>query len=232
MKNSEKHEILRQELKYILGRGEYSALSQRCRAVMRPDPHAGADGSYAITSLYFDDLANTALMQNYSGVSRREKFRIRFYNGDLSTLHLEKKVKYGGLGTKYSCPMAPEQLRRLLDGDLTWMMATGQGLMQELYLRMRTELLRPKTIVAYRRVPFVYEPGNVRVTFDYDIRSGICSRDMLSGRTILVPAAQNTVIMEVKYDEFLPDIIRMIVQEGTPRARAFSKYAACRQYDI
>lgn len=232
MKKVEQHDLLRQELKYILGRGEYAAITQRCRAVMRPDPHTGPDGSYNITSLYFDDLADSALMQNYSGVSRREKFRIRFYNGDLSTLHLEKKVKYGGLGTKYSCPMTPEQLRQLLDGDLTWMMATGHGLMQELYLRMRTELLRPKTIVAYRRVPFVYEPGNVRVTFDYDIRSGICSRDMLSGKAILVPAAQNTVIMEVKYDEFLPDIIRMIVQEGTPRARAFSKYAACRQYDI
>lgn len=232
MKKVENHEILRQELKYILGRGEYAAIVQRCRAVMRPDPHAGSDGSYDITSLYFDDLSDTALMQNYSGVSHREKFRIRFYNRDLSTLHLEKKVKYGGLGTKYSCPMTAGQLQRLLEGDTAWMMATGDGLMQELYLRMKTELLRPKTIVAYRRVPFVYEPGNVRVTFDYDIRSGICSRDILSGSAILVPAAPNTVVMEVKYDEFLPDIIRMIVQEGTPRARAFSKYAACRQYDI
>lgn len=232
MKSEGKHNVLRQELKYVLGRGEYAALSQRCRAVMRPDPHTGPDGAYGIASLYFDDLADTALLQNYSGVSRREKFRIRLYNGDPSTLHLEKKVKYGGLGTKYMCPMTPEQLRRLLDGDLDWMTETGQPLMQELYLRMRTDLLRPKTIVSYRREPFIYAPGNVRVTFDYDIRSGICSRELLSGRAPLVPAAPNHVIMEVKYDEFLPDIIRMLLQEGTPRVRAFSKYAVCRQYDI
>ncbi len=232
MKSEGKHNVLRQELKYVLGRGEYAALSQRCRAVMRPDPHTGPDGAYGIASLYFDDLADTALLQNYSGVSRREKFRIRLYNGDPSTLHLEKKVKYGGLGTKYMCPMTPEQLRRLLDGDLGWMTDTGQPLMQELYLRMRTDLLRPKTIVSYRREPFIYAPGNVRVTFDYDIRSGICSRELLSGRAPLVPAAPNRVIMEVKYDEFLPDIIRMLLQEGTPRVRAFSKYAVCRQYDI
>ena len=227
-----KHTVLRQELKYVLGRGEYAAITQRCRAVMHPDPHAGPDGAYQISSLYFDDLGDNALLQNYSGVSNREKFRIRFYNGDLGTLHLEKKVKHGGLGTKYACPISSDELERLLSGDLAWMMDPARPLMQELYARMKNDLLRPKTIVAYRREPFVYGPGNVRVTFDYDIRSGVCSRDMLTGNTPLVPAAPGQVIMEVKYDAFLPDIIRMILQEGTPRARAFSKYAACRQFDF
>ena len=232
MKTSATHDMLRQELKYELARGEYAAIYARCRTVMHLDPHVGPDGTYHIQSLYFDDLGDSALLQNYSGVSRREKFRIRMYNGDPSTLHLEKKVKYGGLGRKYSCPMTAEQLRRMLDGDLSWMMATELPLMQELYCRMTTELLRPKTIVAYRREPFVYGPGNVRVTFDYDIRSGVCDRDMLSGSAQLVPVHPDRVILEVKYDSFLPDIIRMILQEGTPRAGAFSKYASCRQYDI
>lgn len=232
MKKTAEKIMLRQELKYMLGRGEYAALRQRCRAVMHCDPHVGQDGTYQITSLYFDDLADSALLQNYSGVSRREKFRIRFYNDDPATLHLEKKCKYGGLGRKYSCPMTARQLEAMLQGDLSWMMGTGYPLMQELYDRMRTELLRPKTIVAYRREPYIYAPGNVRVTFDYDIRSGVCATDMLSGGAVLVPVNPDRVLMEVKYDAFLPDIIRMILQEGTPRARAFSKYASCRQYDI
>ena len=224
--------MLRQELKYELARGEYAAIVTRCRQVMHHDPHVGPDGTYRIESLYFDDIADTALLQNYSGVSNREKFRIRMYNGNAATLHLEKKVKYGGLGRKYSCPMSAVQLQRLLDGDTAWMMDTEHPLIHELYCRMRADLLRPKTIVAYRREPFIYGPGNVRVTFDYDIRSGVCGRDMLSGDTLLVPVHPDRVILEVKYDAFLPDIIRMIVQEGTPRVRAFSKYAACRQYDI
>lgn len=224
--------MLRQELKYSLGRGEYAAIRRRCEVVMRRDPHTGPEGYYDIASLYFDDIADTALMQNYSGVSRREKFRIRMYNNDARTLHLEKKSKYGGLGRKASCPISEAQLRRLLDGDTSWMMDTGYPLMQELYCRMRNDLLRPKTIVGYRREPFIYDPGNVRVTFDFDIRSGICDRDMLSGNTILVPVNPDRVLLEVKYDAFLPDIIRMILQEGTPRVQAFSKYAACRQYDI
>ena len=224
--------MLRQELKYELGRGEYAAIHSRCLEVMHLDPHVGPDGTYHISSLYFDDLGDSALLQNYSGVSRREKFRIRLYNGNPNTLHLEKKCKYGGLGKKYSCPMKPEELRRMLDGDLSWMMDPERPLMQELYCRMRQDLVRPKTIVSYHREPFIYDPGNVRVTFDYNIRSGICSREILSDETLLVPVHPDRVILEVKYDAFLPDIIRMIVQEGTPRARAFSKYAACRQYDI
>lgn len=232
MKKSAENDMLRQELKYMLSRGEYEAIRRRCRAVMRRDPHVGPDGTYHIVSLYFDDLGDSALLQNYSGVSRREKFRIRLYNNDPATLHLEKKCKYGGLGRKYACPMTEAQLRAMLRGDLSWMMDTNEPLMQELYERMRTELLRPKTVVAYRREPYIYGPGNVRVTFDYDIRSGVCSTDMLSGAAPLVPANPGRVLMEVKYDAFLPDIIRMIVQEGTPRARAFSKYAACRQFDI
>ena len=232
MKTSSPKDQLRHELKYSLGRGEYAAIRRRCLAVMHLDPHVGPDGTYHIQSLYFDDLADSALLQNYSGVSRREKFRIRMYNGDPGTLHLEKKVKYGGLGHKYACPMTAEQLERMLAGDLSWMMDTGYPLMRELYARMRTDLLRPKTIVAYRREPFIYGPGNVRVTFDYDIRSGVCHRDMLSGNALLVPVNPDRVLMEVKYDAFLPDIIRMALQEGTPRVQAFSKYAACRQYDI
>lgn len=230
--NTPQDKTLRNELKYLLGRGEYAALSQRCQAVMHRDPHTGPDGTYRIASLYFDDLGDNALLQNYSGVSHREKFRIRFYNNDLSTLHLEKKVKYGGLGTKYSCPMTADQLQLLLDGDTSWMMATELPLMQELYLRMKQDVLRPKTIVSYTREPYIYGPGNVRVTFDYDLRSSVRVTDILSGSAPLVPAYPGRVLMEVKYDHFLPDIIRIILQEGTPRARAFSKYAMCRQYDI
>lgn len=222
---------MRHELKYPLGRAEYAAISQRCRTVMSPDPHADENGSYFIESLYFDDLDDSALLANYSGVSRRKKFRIRRYNGNNQTLHLEKKIKSGGLGTKLSCPMTEEEMQKILDGDLAWMKNCGRPLMEELYVRMVTERLRPQVLVAYRREPFVYKPGNVRVTFDYDIRSGICNTRFLDD-IVLVPTNPGLVLMEVKFDAFLPDIIRDIIQEGTTRVQAFSKYATCRQYDI
>lgn len=222
---------MRHELKYPLGRGEYEALRRRCALVMERDRHADASGGYSIESLYFDDLADSALLANYAGISFREKFRIRRYGGNNATLHLEKKLKRGGLGTKFSAPMTAEELDALLHGNTSWMMKRSDSLIQELYVRMKTEQLRPKTIVTYRREPYVYGPGNVRVTFDYDIRSGICATDMLNG-AVLVPANPGLVLMEVKWDDYLPDIIADIIQEQTLRVSAFSKYASCRQYDI
>ncbi len=221
---------MRNELKYPLGRGEYAALRERCTLVMQPDIHADENGQYAIESLYFDDWNDSALMANYSGDSFREKFRIRRYNGNNATLHLEKKVKKAGLGTKISCPITEDELQKLLRGDRSWMMKSPHELLHELYVRMATDGLRPKTLVCYRREPFVYGPGNVRVTFDFDIRSGVCETDMLSD-TVLVPVNPDYVLMEVKWDDYLPDIIQDIIQENL-RVTAFSKYAACRQYDI
>lgn len=222
---------MRHELKYPLGRGEYAAIRQRCMAVMKQDPHTDENGQYYIESLYFDDLEDSALMANFSGLSRRKKFRIRRYNGDNRTLHLEKKIKSGGLGTKLSCPMTEEEMQKILRGDLGWMKSCGRPLMEELYVRMVTEHLRPQVLVAYHREPFIYKPGNVRVTFDYDIRSGVCNTAFLDD-VVLVPTNPGLVLMEVKFDAFLPDIISDIIQEGTTRAQAFSKYAACRQYDF
>ena len=222
---------MRHELKYPLGRGEYAAIGQRCRAIMSRDPHTDENGQYYIESLYFDDLEDSALLANYSGVSQRKKFRIRRYNGNNTTLHLEKKIKDGGLGTKLSCPMTEQEMQKILDGDLAWMKSCGRPLMEELYVRMTIERLRPKVLVTYHREPFIYKPGNVRVTFDYDIRSGICSTAFLDD-VVLVPTNPGLVLMEVKFDEFLPDIIRDIIQEPTTRVRAFSKYATCRQYDF
>lgn len=230
MQKAEKIQM-RHELKYPLGRGEYEALRRRCALVMERDRHVDADGGYSIESLYFDDLADSALLANYAGISFREKFRIRRYGGNNATLHLEKKLKRGGLGTKFSAPMTAGELDALLHGDTAWMMKRSDSLIQELYVRMKTEQLRPKTIVTYRREPYVYGPGNVRVTFDYDIRSGICATDMLNG-AVLVPANPGLVLMEVKWDDYLPDIIADIIQEQTLRVSAFSKYASCRQYDI
>ena len=42
---------------------------------------------------------------------------------------------------------------------------------------MCSQCLRPKTIVDYTREPFVYGPGNVRITLDYNIRTGLGNTD-------------------------------------------------------
>ena len=218
----------RHEWKHEINFSDMIAVRQRLRAVARPDPHA-VDGLYTIRSLYFDDFTDKALREKLDGVDRREKFRIRYYNGDPSLIHLEKKSKGHGLGAKESADLTRTEAQAIVDGDLNWMPASGRALVQELYSKMRRGL-RPKTIVDYTREPFTYAPGNVRVTLDYNIRTGLSCTDFLNPDCITVPAGDAPIILEVKWDAFLPDIIRDAVQLQGRRVSAFSKYAQCRIY--
>ena len=219
----------RHEWKHEISYADLLAIRQRLRAVAESDPHA-ANGCYLIRSLYFDNAADKALREKIDGVNLREKFRIRYYNGDTSVIHLEKKSKRAGLGTKYSANLTRDEAQRIVDGDLDWMMDSGRDLVRELYCKMRYQGLRPKTIVDYTREPFIYRPGNVRVTFDYDIRTGLSSTDFLNPACVTVPAGDAPILLEVKWDAFLPDIIRDAVQTPGRRVEAFSKYAQCRIY--
>lgn len=219
----------RHEWKHEIDWSDLIALRQRLGAVAAPDPHA-IDGRYFIRSLYFDNLSDKALREKLDGVSRREKFRIRFYNGDTSLIHLEKKSKVGGLGTKASAPLTAEQARGIARGELDWMTDSPHELVRELHRKMVTQGLRPRTIVDYTREPYLYPPGNVRVTFDYHIRTGWDVERFLEPDCITIPAGDAPILLEVKWDNWLPSVIRDAVQLRGRRSAAFSKYAQCRIY--
>lgn len=219
----------RHEWKHEINQADLLALRQRLRAIMKPDPHA-VNGRYMIRSLYFDNPADKALREKLDGVNHREKFRIRYYNGDTSLIHLEKKSKSGGLGNKQAANLTAAQAQAIADGNTSWMPDSPDELIRELYIKMRNQGLRPKTIVDYTREPFLFAPGNVRVTLDYNIRTGFCCRDFLNPDCITIPAKDAPIILEVKWDSFLPDIIRDAVKLPGRRVTAFSKYAQCRIY--
>lgn len=220
---------LRHEWKHLLSPGDLPVLRSSLRSAARPDPH-GQGGVYRIRSLYFDTPSDRALREKLDGVNRREKFRLRCYNGDTSLIRLEKKSKLDGLCAKQTAPLSPEEVRALLAGELDWMARSGRELVWELRQKMICQLLRPRTIVDYTREAFVYGPGNVRVTLDYDIRTGLDGTDFLRDDCVTIPAAGGPVLLEVKWDAFLPDLIRDAVQLRGRRTAAFSKYAACRIY--
>lgn len=219
----------RHEWKHEITAADRLVLSARLSAVARRDGH-GQNGRYEIRSLYFDDPRDTALREKLDGVARREKFRIRYYNGDASYICLEKKVKWDGLCGKRSVLLSTQEVQLLLDGNLGWMPSSGRPLIQELYWKMKVNGLRPRTLVDYTRDAYVFPAGNVRVTLDFNIRTGLGSTDFLNPSAITVPAGDAPAILEVKWDEFLPDIIRDAVQLPGRHTSSFSKYAACRIY--
>ena len=221
---------LRHELKHSITQGEDRILSSRLRKLFSHDANAGSDGSYRISSLYFDTPTDKALRQKIDGVNCREKFRLRYYGEDLSFIRLEKKYKINGLCGKRSTRITQEQVKMLLSGDIGFLLS-GDALMQELYSKMMGQRLAPKTIVTYDREAFLFASGNVRITLDRNVRTGLASLDFLNPGLHHVPVSEGMTVLEVKYDEFLPEIVKMAVKVPNTQASAYSKYAVCRKYD-
>lgn len=222
----------RHELKYPINTADYFALRQRLSSFMKCDAHVGKDGLYTVRSIYFDNADDKALREKIYGVQKREKFRIRYYNDDLSFITLEKKMKYNDLCMKLDAQISEEECRALISGETAWMRAHPSELVRDLYGKWKYQQLRPRTLVSYVREPYVYAPGNVRVTFDSKIRTSLFDRSFLSGEVqdICATDSSGDVILEVKYDAFLPEIISCLLQTEGLRRQAFSKYGACRRF--
>ena len=86
-------------------------------------------------------------------------------------------------------------------------------------------------MVGYDREAFLYSPGNVRVTLDRHLRTGLGPEDFWRPERLALSPLRGTTVLEVKYDAFLPDVVRLAVQVPDRRAEACSKYALCRRFD-
>ncbi len=215
------------EIKYILSMADSRMLAARLATFMHRDIHGDQDG-YRVRSLYFDNFYHKALREKLDGIGIRDKFRIRCYDGKFDFIRLEKKSKRYSAGHKYQCRLTEEETMRMILGDTSWMVEDERALIRELYLRMTMGVYRPQMIVDYAREAFTYAPGNVRITFDRDI-CGCDQPELFFCRQLpIVPALpRDRVVMEVKYDDFLPDIIHRTLLTVKQKEQAFSKFAAC-----
>ena len=221
----------RHELKYLISAAEVEILKGRLEHLLDRDSHAGPSGSYSIRSLYFDDMDNRCYYENENGTDPREKFRIRIYNGSAQRITLECKRKQRGKTLKTSCLLTEEQTRSLLAGKVISDIADQPPLLQKFTAQMLLRGLRPVVIVEYLRIPYIYKNGNVRITLDMNVSS---SRDfahfldpIIQTRSVLSTGQQ---LLEVKFDEYLPDFIHRNLQLGHLSQTAFSKFYICRKY--
>ena len=222
---------LRHEVKHQISPQEDLVLASRLGKLFPRDGHAGPDGSYRVTSLYFDTPYDTALREKLDGVDRREKFRLRYYGERPDFLKLEKKFKVNGLCGKRSARLSREEGERLLAGEPDFLLEREEPLLAELYHKLRGSLLAPRTAVCYDREAFLYAPGNVRITLDRDVRTGLSPLDFFRPERFFLKPLSGLTVLEVKYDAFLPDLVRLAVQTPGRRAGACSKYALCRRFD-
>ncbi|MGB4313059.1 MAG: polyphosphate polymerase domain-containing protein [Natronincolaceae bacterium] len=217
----------RHEHKMYINISDYMGLTSKLKHIARPDSNSTDDGGYKVRSLYFDNYSDKAVVEKLSGVNRREKFRIRLYNDDSSFIRLEKKSKLNRLCYKESTTLTKEQCEMLLNGDYNVLKDEQKLLSVELYTKMHYQNLRPRTIVDYKREAYVYPIGNVRITFDKNIRTSNNIYGFFNPELVTIPAT-NAIILEIKYDGFVPEIIRQILRMDSRNETEFSKYVVSR----
>ncbi len=223
---------MRHELKYNVNYSDLAVLRSRLKLLMQRDPHAGPTGIYTVTSLYFDDCFNSAFHDKENGLEERHKYRIRCYNNSPDFIVLERKDKLGAMTRKLSQRISNEDYLRIISGDTSFL-KDGAPLLNEFYRKTTYSLLKPAVIVEYDREPFIYHAGNVRITFDTALRFASPCSLIYDPNKPAVPVNEKAVnILEIKFDEFLPDFIHDAIQLNTRQKQSNSKYVMCRLGNI
>lgn len=219
----------RNEMKYICSQAQLGLIENRIKDICHLDSHGGVEGTYLVTSVYFDNYDNNCYYENENGVDPREKFRIRVYDRKMDHILLECKHKQFGKTFKEACSITQTQCHAILHRG--WFdIVESEPLLNRFYIARRTKLLLPKVIVEYERTAYIYPQGNVRITFDRYIAasSQIDNFGQKGTRRPVMPGGQH--ILEVKYDELLPDYLYNALQVDHLRQTTFSKYYICRQF--
>jgi hypothetical protein len=218
---------LRNELKYEIPYKDKNRLIERLSPILKRDPHSNEDG-YMVKSLYFDDYSESALNDNLAGNQFRHKYRIRFYNANTSYICLEKKVKVLNKGYKDSVCITKNDVIKILNGSYEWMLNSQSSVLTELYTEIKNNGLRPKTIIVYQRIPYLFKAGNIRITLDFNIHSTNQIQHFLDTNQSFVPHTQDRCLLEVKYDSYLPDFIKQLIQLPQSNWISHSKYVQSR----
>lgn len=218
----------RNELKFLVSQGELNIIKLRLEGVMKPDRHQNGD-CYHIRSLYFDDEYDSCMRENEAGVDERRKYRIRIYDKSSDRINLEIKSKKHGLTSKRSSLIDVAQCRKYMEGKSDVIKGQMDAPLREFELMRKMKHLHPVCIVEYERTAYVYPVGNVRITFDRNIEATQQTKAFLEKPDFLKPILPTgRHIIEVKYDELLPEFIAQLIEIGTLERTSFSKYYLAR----
>ncbi|GAB6189404.1 polyphosphate polymerase domain-containing protein [Marinitoga arctica] len=216
----------RYELKYLINIHDYYIIKNKLINSMTLDPNADKNGFYHIRSLYFDDFLNSAYYDKINGVMNRYKYRIRFYNLILATIKLEKKIKKGNFSTKIDYRIFMDDFYNIINNNYEYLLDYKNEILSEFYLLLKYKGLHPVIIVDYEREAYFFD--SVRITFDKNLRSSNRVSDIFNKDIQMINILENNkIILEVKYQKFIPSFIKNIIQNSRS-AIAISKYILCR----
>ncbi len=222
-----KQKIYRQEKKYLLNPVQTMLLEQRIRAVLPLDAHSDG-GSYYIRSIYFDSMTDKAYEEKLSGINEREKIRIRFYGLSKQVIKLERKEKRENLIYKEDCQIDALTAEEMAEGNFEGLLQYDAPLAQYVYGLAKSEGLHAVVIVDYIRRAYLHSVGNVRITFDTELMSRKVSGSIWEPGALYDVLGENT-ILEVKFNQIIPQYIVEVLSSVPGVRMALSKYTMCRE---
>ena len=212
----------RNELKFALSSQTAELIKRRISGIMSPDKHTG--GVYIVRNIYLDDQYDSFYNEKHAGSYNRDKYRVRYYNDDLSYICFENKHKDGTLAYKDKVVMSEDEYNAIRSGDFSFAAYSEHPLWQKVFAIHNSRTLRPAAAFSYTREAYVYELGDVRITFDSVIRPD----SMTPMANFTSPLGINP-LMEVKYTGFMPTVIAGMLH-GLPLVRTeLSKYCYIRE---
>ena len=220
----------RHEIKYYINFFEYHNLRLRLNKVLRHDKYGDVDGNYHIRSLYFDDIKSSALFEKQSGVLTRKKYRIRIYNLNDDVIKLERKNRIGQFINKESVSITREEYNKIISNDIDFLYESKKPLLVQFYFEIKENLVKQDVIVDYTREAYVSDISNIRITLDKDLRTGLTNTDLFNKSAPSIKALDEPwMILEVKFNNFLPDYIKNIIQLASNQRYAISKFVICKK---
>lgn len=222
----------RHEIKHTISKHEYMIYTHRLDKVLKRDDNC-KNGSYTITSLYYDDINDSALYEKLNGDAIRHKYRLRYYGDDISLIKLEEKSKIHQMTNKESAFLSKSEAEVIINNEFDLLDYGESYLKNDFISKVKTKRLLAKVLVRYERVAYIHKVGNLRITFDTNVRSSKDIDGMLDGssefKSVIDP---ELVIMEIKFDGHMPDYIKGLIESERTMASSSSKYVLSRLKDI
>lgn len=223
------NKVLREEKKFLISQMEFYRLSAMLGNIMMVDSHSSALG-YTVRSLYFDTMYDNDFSDKSAGVELRRKIRLRCYRPTDNFAMLEIKQKQGSMQLKRSLKIARQDAIQLTKGDYSPLLQYKNDFAVECYGLMHMKGYRPKTIVEYKRKAFIAKENRIRITFDHEIEATESCFDLFSEQLNMNPVMdRQRIILEVKYNHFLLDYIKQVLNHADKSELSVSKYVLARQ---
>lgn len=221
--------VYRHELKFLLSRMEYEQLKRLLSALLVKDENTKADGDYYIRSLYFDTPENKDYYDKLLGVVQRKKIRLRIYDTDTNQVKLEIKNKENNYSIKETASISRKDALRLIGGENSVLAQYDNEIAKKAYFNILSYGYTPKVVVDYEREAYLLPIENIRITFDKNVRAWKGSGLFEERNAFVSVLAPEYVILEVKYDKFLPLHIKNMLSAVNMQRMSVSKYCMARE---